>query len=65
MKLTPEDNLRINIENTAAELASYIGSKTVQLYLQQHFGVSSPNQLASSDLDRAFDDLYFMLSEQQ
>ncbi len=56
-------NLLVNLQNAASELAALRGASYVKTYLQQRYGVSSPEELSSCDFDQAFDDLYYMTND--
>lgn len=57
------DNLLINIQNTAATLASVKGSSYVTNYLQLRYGVKYPEELSPCDYDQVFDDLDYMAND--
>lgn len=51
------------LQNTAQAACNQHGNEAVTRYLQEHFGVSSVEELSSTDYDRAFDDLDVMASD--
>ena len=57
MTNSERENWIINIENTAAFIVSQIGAETVDFVLGK-FGVSSIEQIASSNLTEVFSELY-------
>ncbi len=52
-----------NLQNAAQEACKQSGVNTVTSYLLQHYGVSSLEELSTTDYDRVFDDLDFMASD--
>lgn len=52
-----------NLQNAAREACKQNGSEIVTRYLQQHYGVSSLEDLSTTDYDQAFDDLDLMASD--
>lgn len=52
-----------NLQNTAQEACKQNGVNTVTSYLLQHYGVSSLEELSTTDYDRVFDDLDLMASD--
>lgn len=57
MTQAERENWIINIENTASYIASEIGEEVVASTLYK-YGVSSIEQIASSDLAEVFSELY-------
>ena len=57
MTRAERENWIINIENTAYYIASEIGEKVVTSTLNK-YGVSSVEQISSSDLAEVFSELY-------
>ncbi len=57
MTRTEREKWIVNIENTASFIASEIGEEVVASTLYR-FGVSSVEQIASSDLAKVFSELY-------
>ena len=57
MTRTERENWIVNIENTASFIASEIGEEVVASTLYR-FGVSSVEQIDSSDLAEVFSELY-------
>ena len=60
-KLTDRDWID-TLQNTAQAACKECGDEVVIHYLQEHFGVSSVEELSSTDYDRALDDLDIMAS---
>lgn len=56
------NNWLINIENTAAEVASNVGQETVDFVLSK-YSVKSIYALKSSDLSEVFSELYAIASD--
>ena len=48
-----------NLQNAAQEACKQSGVNTVTCYLLQHYGVSSLEELSTTDYDRVFDYLDF------
>ena len=56
-------NSGFNLQNAAREACKQNGSEIVTRYLQQHYGVSSLEDLSTTDYVQAFDDLDLMASD--
>jgi hypothetical protein len=52
-----------NLQNAARDACNQNGTEIVTRYLQQHYGVSSVEDLSPTDYDQAFDDLDLMASD--
>ncbi len=52
-----------NLQNAARDACNQSGTEIVTRYLQQHYGVSSVDDLSPTDYDQAFDDLDLMASD--
>ena len=52
-----------NLQNAAQEACMQNSADIVTRYLQQHYGVSSLEELSTTDYERVFDDLDFMASD--
>ena len=57
MTRTERENWKVNIDNTASFIVSEIGEEVVASTLYK-YGASSVEQIASSDLDEVFSELY-------
>lgn len=51
------------LQNTAQAACDGCGEEAVFHYLQEHYGVSSIEELSPSDYDQALDDLDIMASD--
>ena len=51
------------IQSTAQAACNQCGNEAVTHYLQEHFGVSTLEELSPTDYDRALDDLDIMASD--
>ena len=62
MTRSERNNWLINIENTAAEVATNVGQETVDSVLNK-YGAKSVYALKSSDLSDVFSELYTIASD--
>ena len=62
MTRSERNNWLINIENTAAEVATNVGQETVDFVLNK-YGTKSVYALKSSDLSDVFSELYTIASD--
>ena len=62
MTRSERNNWLINIENTAAEVATNVGQETVDFVLNK-YGAKSVYTLKSSDLSDVFSELYTIASD--